>query len=142
MFLSRLVYFSRPTSIGDADIDRILGSCYANNHINNVTGALFYDGGWFIQVLEGARSTLSKLFVTIAMDDRHTDVNLMEFAFVRQRMFSDWTMRYIGGGAEQERIVRKYMPGCFDPNMFTESALAVQLLRELADAAEREVELA
>jgi hypothetical protein len=132
MFLSRLVYYSRPAPIGHADITDILTKSYANNYLLNVTGALFYNGRWFVQILEGGRNAVTELFVKIGRDERHSAVNLMEFIRIDERAFPEWTMRYIGGGPQQEVILRRYLAGAFDPTVIAEGAVMVRLLRELA----------
>lgn len=137
--LSRLVYFSRPVALGDAEIDAIARACYVNNSASHVTGVLFYNGQWFIQVLEGAQSTLTAMFATIATDPRHREVNLIEFAFVPRRLFADWSIQYLGSSAEQEAIIRRHMPAEFDPRAITESAAAAPLLCDLADVVRPEV---
>nr|WP_246499919.1 BLUF domain-containing protein [Azospirillum soli] len=134
MFLSRLVYFSHPVPLGNADVTDILTKSYANNYLENLTGALFYNGSWFVQVLEGARDIVTQMFLKISADPRHTGVTLMEFGTAQQRLFAEWEMRYIGAGPLQEAIIRKYMPAGFDPTVIAESAAMVRLLRELADA--------
>ncbi|WP_448204100.1 BLUF domain-containing protein [Azospirillum sp. sgz302134] len=133
MFLSRLVYYSRPVGLGDADVTDILTKSCANNYLKHISGALFYNGSWFVQALEGARGPLTELFLKIAADKRHANVRLVEFTFVSQRLFAEWDMRYIGGGEAQEAIIHKFMPAGFDPNLVTESGAMARLLRELAD---------
>ena len=59
----------------------------------HVTGVLFYDEGGFIQVLEGDRSILSRLFARIAADARHKDVVKIANGRIRSRLFDDWSMR-------------------------------------------------
>ncbi|HEY0836800.1 MAG TPA: BLUF domain-containing protein [Azospirillum sp.] len=131
MFLSRLVYYSHATAIGDADVTDILTKSHANNYLLNITGALFYNGRWFVQVLEGGRNAVSEMFVRIGRDTRHRDVNLLEFTRIDERSFPEWSMRYIGGGVEPEAVIRRYMPAEFDPSLIADGVVATRLLRDL-----------
>ncbi|WP_448189356.1 BLUF domain-containing protein [Azospirillum sp. sgz301742] len=134
MHLSRLVYFSRAASLGHDDIEDILTKSYTNNYLKNVTGALFFNGHWFVQVLEGGQRTLSELFVRIAADERHKEVCLLEFSLISERLFPDWDMRYIGGHPDQEAIIKRFMPEGFDPLTVTDGATMARILKALADA--------
>lgn len=134
MPLTRLVYYSRPVALGDADIDDILTRSYANNYLKNVTGALFFNGEWFVQVLEGGRQTLSDLFVRISADPRHRAVCLLDVSAITERVFADWDMRYIGGQPAQEAVIKRFMPHGFDPVTVTDGATMTRILKALADA--------
>ena len=134
MHLIRLVYYSKPAALGDADIEDILTKSCANNYLKNVTGALFLNGEWFVQILEGGRQAVSELFVTIATDPRHSAVCLLEVSVIDERAFADWDMRYISGGPEQEAIIKRFMPEGFDPRIVADGVRMTRVLKALADA--------
>ena len=142
MHLTRLVYYSRPAVIGDADVEDILTKSYANNYLKSVTGALFFNGQWFVQVLEGGRQTLSELFIRIAADKRHAQVCLLDFSPIDERSFPDWDMRYIGGHLDQEAIIKRFMPQGFDPAVVTDGGVMTRILKALSDAGAARPELA
>lgn len=75
------------------DLKAILKSARDNNASLGVTGLLLYIDGGFLQVLEGERDTLHKLYSEIAADPRHWDANLLldEDA---PRNFGDWCMGF------------------------------------------------
>jgi len=131
MFLSRLIYFSRPVHLDSDELRDISEVSRANNYLDGVTGALFFNGEWFVQALEGARTVLSPRFARIVADTRHHDVTLMEFRAIDERVFSNWAMRYIGAGPETDRIVRRFMPGEFDPRVVRDGKAMCRLLRAL-----------
>ena len=63
MVLVRLLYCSTVNGIGDKEIEAILDKSRANNALDNITGALIYDGQHFLQILEGGRQNVSKMFL-------------------------------------------------------------------------------
>ena len=100
MFLVRAVYYSTaalPASPKgfDEGVEAILETAERNNPAEGLTGALAYDDGQFIQVLEGPREAVSKRLFAIAADERHTGMTLVEFAEISRRRFSDWTMAFV-----------------------------------------------
>ncbi len=56
---------------------RILRKSKANNPALGITGVLCFSEGIFLQVLEGGRSAVNRLYNRIAADPRHTDVELL-----------------------------------------------------------------
>ena len=44
-----------------------------------LSGILYSDGKWFIQVLEGMRHDVSKIYNLIQGDKRHEDITLVSF---------------------------------------------------------------
>ena len=134
MYLYRLVYFSKPTALGDADIKDILTKSLTNNYLKNITGALFFNGRWLVQVLEGGRLALTEMFVRIARDERHCDVCLLDVSPIDERAFADWEMRYIGGVPDQEAAIKRFMPQGFNPTVVSNGATMTRILKALADA--------
>lgn len=91
--MHRLVYLS----VADDDLDwsgigPILKVSQANNGRDGVTGLLLYDGGSFLQVLEGQREAVLTTFDRIRADPRHHDVKLMLSETVAAPAFEDWAM--------------------------------------------------
>ena len=62
------------------------------NKQNDVTGALFYLDGCFMQLLEGARDDVSDTFLRIKSDARHADVEVLFLEEATERIFPDWNM--------------------------------------------------
>jgi hypothetical protein len=61
----------------EAELLAILRKSKANNPALGVTGVLCFSEGIFLQVLEGGRSAVNRLYNRIAADDRHTQVELL-----------------------------------------------------------------
>jgi len=98
----RIIYSSqasRPLSVGE--LEEILVDARAGNEARNVTGALVYVDGVFLQVLEGDKATLQRLMQSIAADTRHSSVTVFHEIDVERPLFSDWRMAYVGAKPEQ-----------------------------------------
>lgn len=90
---ARLVYASESVrNFSDADLTALVGQSHKNNARKDITGALVYHEGWFVQVLEGHRLAVTELFVKIAQDPRHTSVSLLGFEEADTREFGGWGM--------------------------------------------------
>jgi hypothetical protein len=91
--LVRLLYASRtPKEIDNSVIESIISQSKAHNPGAGVTGILCYSGKIFMQVLEGNRREVTKLYNQIAADSRHSDVEILLFEDIVERRFSNWTM--------------------------------------------------
>jgi len=64
----------------------------SNNELIDVTGSLFYNGGWFLQVLEGPIETINKLFHKIEKDSRHKNSRILYNEPAKFRTFTRWSM--------------------------------------------------
>ena len=115
MSLVRLLYCSVPNGIGDNDIAAILDVSRANNELDHITGVLVFNGGHFLQCLEGGRRAVSKRFIAIANDKRHRNIEILDFSPIAERRFPAWTMQYVGGSDLDKNIVSTYTTGEFDP---------------------------
>jgi len=76
------------------DLAAILEVARRNNEGRNVTGILLYEGGNFLQVLEGDRAAVDKTFECIASDPRHRRVNKIIDEPIIERTFACWSMGY------------------------------------------------
>ncbi|GAB2585043.1 hypothetical protein Aab01nite_53370 [Paractinoplanes abujensis] len=90
--LSRLLYYSEEHDVGVHGVLRILDEARAGNQREQITGVLAFDRRWFLQCLEGSREVVTRKFLAIARDPRHTGVTLMAFEEVGERLFPDWSM--------------------------------------------------
>jgi len=61
---------------------------------SGITGILVYDGGAFLQVLEGDRDVVERTFASIAADRRHSRVTKIIQEPIAERAFGTWTMGY------------------------------------------------
>ena len=96
MELKSLTYTSwaRP-SISDEDIEAILRSARTNNPLEGITGVLIFNGGAFLQILEGGESAVDEMTERLKGDPRHFNFFIREERIIKERAFSDWTMAYL-----------------------------------------------
>jgi hypothetical protein len=107
--LVRLLYASRtPKEIDSAVLDSILAQSRAHNPSAGLTGILCYSGNIFMQVLEGNRRQVSKLYNLIASDERHSDVEILLFEDIIERRFSNWTMGQVNLAKVNPSTLLKY----------------------------------
>lgn len=108
--LVRLMYASRATeSAASADeLGAILKKSKTNNPLLGITGVLCCSGGTFLQVLEGGRTPVNRLYHRIAADPRHHDVVLLAYEEIEERSFSSWAMGQVNLARLNPALVLKY----------------------------------
>jgi len=122
--LYRLIYRSKG-DISSEEFNQILASSRANNAPLGVTGVLFHKRPHFIQVLEGSRDVLTRLFLRIAVDRRHEDVTIMDMRAIAQRAFPEWSMADLSVIILSREAWRRMGSTAFDPETMTaEGALS------------------
>ena len=112
--LVRLLYVSKeiaeqPSQFAESNLDKFR----IKNKLSEITGVLCSGEGIFLQVLEGERSAVNKLYVTICKDQRHTDIELLHYEEIKDRVFYAWSMDYIPISTLYEMI--KIQNPDFDP---------------------------
>jgi len=78
----------------DEDVAEILVQARANNQRHELTGALLYRGGRFVQILEGPEEQVRSRYAVISADPRHTSVQLVREVQIAERQFPEWTMGF------------------------------------------------
>jgi len=133
MYLVSLVYAStRCSDWKDKDIYQILSASGINNAKSAITGALCFNGDYFLQCLEGDRRAVNELYRKIQNDHRHRDVILLHYAEMTHRSFENWQMLYVPESKmSQSHILRYSGRQQFNPYEMS-GASALQLCRELA----------
>lgn len=106
MSINQLVYVSQSTrKMSAEDLNAILRSAKDNNQHIDVTGSLFYNGGWFLQVLEGPLDTITALYKKIEKDPRHKNSRVLYNEPAKFRTFTRWSMNMTN---LEERQADKY----------------------------------
>ncbi len=91
--LIRCLYASRAANTaGEDDRQAILAQSRKNNPERGITGLLCYGQDVFIQVLEGGRDEVCTLYNDIVQDGRHTNVRLLVYGEISERLFGSWKM--------------------------------------------------
>ena len=91
--LKRVIYVSEKTDSSDASLAQIIDSSTKNNPETGVTGCLLSGSNSFLQLLEGPRQTIDRLYLTINADSRHKNVVMLTDEDIDQRLFASWSMK-------------------------------------------------
>jgi hypothetical protein len=136
--LVRLLYASHAADGIDNDaVAAILKRSKEHNAQVGVTGVLCFcaSSRTFMQVLEGGRNAVSKLYNRIAQDARHSDVALLSYEEIGERSFASWAMGQVHMSRLNPSLVLKYSEGTrLDPYAVSGQA-SLALFRELVDTA-------
>ena len=107
--LVRLMYASRAAAAVDQDeLVAILRKSKANNPALGITGVLCFSEGIFLQVLEGGRGAVNRLYNRIATDARHTQVELLVYEEIGERHFAGWSMGQVNMARLNPGLLLKY----------------------------------
>ena len=95
--MHQLIYSSeaRP-GLSQDDVFRIVVQSARNNPSADLTGFLLFQGGRFLQLVEGPLMSLEVLLTRLAKDDRHHHLTVLSRLPVAQRSFPRWRMRRVG----------------------------------------------
>ncbi len=136
--LVRLMYASRAVAALDPEeLQVILRQSRTNNPPLGVTGVLCVCGAGnvLLQVLEGGRNAVSRLFQRIAADRRHQAVELLAFDEIAERRFAGWAMGQVDMARLNPALLLKYSEKpLLDPFTLPASG-SLALLLELAATA-------
>ena len=131
--LVRLLYASR-SSATEAEFTVILRQSRKHNAELGVTGLLCHSEGVFVQVLEGGRAAVNRLYNQIVSDPRHRDVTLLAYEEIAQRRFAGWSMGQVSLQRLNPALLLKYSEAVrLDPygmNSAAVSALFEELVSE------------
>jgi hypothetical protein len=105
--LYRLIYRSRsaiaqvaPDVATESDLRRevqaMVSAARERNKAADVTGAMLFSDGGFIQVLEGPREVVDRAFDRISEDPRHAEVTVLSFTPAQRRCFPDLPLGFCG----------------------------------------------
>ncbi len=109
--LVRLMYASRTAAeVDHAALLAILRQCKENNPAQGITGLLCHcnSSRIFMQVLEGGRAAVNRLYNRIAADARHSDVVLLSYQEIGERHFAGWAMGQVNMSRLNPALVLKY----------------------------------
>ena len=93
--LFTLVYLSNATNaMSEDELKEILTVSRKNNPAVNVSGVLIYCEGNILQVLEGAKEDVYKVYDKIKLDPRHNELIILQSREISARTFEDWSMGF------------------------------------------------
>ena len=92
--MSSLVYRSRCVEpMAPDDLNRMVESSRVRNRAASITGLLICEDDHFFQWLEGPTDGLARLWRSIRIDRRHTDIEILGDAPTPVRFFGAWDMK-------------------------------------------------
>ncbi len=134
--LVRLLYASRAVGPITADVlIAILRQSKTHNQAHGITGVLCCSDSVFLQVLEGGRTAVNRLYNRIAADPRHGDVELLNYEQIGERRFAGWSMGQVNLSRLNPGMLLKYSAtAALDPYAVSGS-VSLALLDELVATA-------
>jgi hypothetical protein len=134
--LVRLMYASRASdTVSQDELVAILRKSKANNPGIGVTGVLCFSSGIFLQVLEGGRNAVSKLYNHIVADPRHHDVVLLSYEEIGERSFAGWSMGQVNLNRLNPGLLMKYSETAVLDPYAVPGAVSMALFNELVATA-------
>jgi hypothetical protein len=134
--LVRLMYASRAAeTVRPETLSAILKQSTGNNPGVGVTGVLCFSGDIFLQVLEGGRLQVSKLYNHIAQDKRHADVVMLSYEEIEERSFSGWAMGQVNMSRLNPALLLKYSEAAVLDPYAVSGKVSMALFNELVATA-------
>lgn len=134
--LVRLLYASRAADGVDADdLTAILRQSKSRNPDHGITGVLCFSEGIFLQVLEGGRGAVNRLYARIVADPRHRDVELLSYQEIGERRFAGWSMGQVNLARLNRALLLKYSETAVLDPYAVSGAVSMALFEELVATA-------
>lgn len=131
----RILYVSRAVGPQTTTVTAsILAKAQVRNAAEGIGGVLCQGQGLYLQVLEGERSAVNRLYARIVVDPRHTDVEMLRLEEITQPRFARWSMALVEL-SDSDPMVRLGHPE-FDPYS-APGAMVVTMVDELLASGQR-----
>ena len=113
----------------EAELKILLDKARRFNKANEITGGLLLYQNKFIQILEGEKESIEKLYKKIILDSRHSNVLTLVNYEISARSYKDWSMAFkkvnsksfkkLSGYVDVDQFVnRTISKGINNPNSF------------------------
>jgi len=90
----QLVYVSKARpGLTSGDFEALLSEARERNRSEGLTGLLIYDGRRFLHAMEGPETHVERRFGRIALDSRHSAVEVVFLRTVIARAFGQWDLQ-------------------------------------------------
>jgi len=126
MSLMRLAYASeatfeaKPVEKGvEPHVARILLTARKNNAKDQLVGGLYYGNNRFFQYLEGEEDAIRRTYDRILKDDRHRNIVTLIEEPLKNRTFSNWSMKYVPLSRDVRKFLDEQGLESFEPASFT-----------------------
>lgn len=91
----RIIYLSSATTkFTSKEIISLLNTSRKRNEVNEITGLLLYSDGNFLQIIEGKKKAILKLYSKISIDSRHKNIIKVFEGIVDSREYPNWRMGF------------------------------------------------
>ena len=122
----RLLYVSDICEGYSDDLDNIREGARSYYAENDITGALWFDGSHFIQILEGPKESLKRARTERLIPAKtHCAIKITELPPSSHRTFNDWSMSYLCKGSHAADVIQaRTGDRAFNPHNYVESELA------------------
>jgi len=101
--LYQLIYISTAVQpFGERELSELLRHSRRSNQTRGLTGMLLYHEGSFLQVLEGPKQEVLRLYARIERDPRHVTSRVLLRGEVPERSFAGWAMGFYRTTSESE----------------------------------------
>lgn len=109
MNLYTLVYLSTASALSEEELNSILAVSRRNNARVEVSGALIYCDGNILQVLEGSKDNVFKVYDKIKADRRHRDLIILQSREIPVRNFEEWSMGFRTSSKSEFKQLEGYL---------------------------------
>lgn len=93
--MKRITYLSRShCSANDVRLLSLIRQCDQHNKALGLSGQLYITANHFLQTIEGGDEDVDNLFATIRLDDRHSDIHIIEEAFDCRQRYAGYAIAY------------------------------------------------
>lgn len=133
-----VVYTSEYTGTSetiDTDLGSIVTSAQRNNANRNLTGAIFYHHGRFLELIEGEAKDVRGLIARISRDRRHRNMQFLFNEPIQERGFQQWHLD-IFNLAEEEPLdleILKVIGTAYRKNFVTASDMLLEVYKSFLE---------
>lgn len=132
--MHHLIYMSTAVQpLSDTELSTLLNQSRRRNQLDNITGALVYGDGRFMQIIEGDKAALDDLYARLLTDERHVGLVKLADKEVAERSFADWSMAFRPLSDDEflrlEGYVQPTQLNLQPANMSAADALLLQMMR-------------
>ena len=111
-----------------SDLIQIMAVAIPTNAKHQITGILFFDQGYFGQIIDGPKAAVDETWGRVKVDKRHESVEFLGMVDIQTRQFPKWSMKLFDGQsfALEFPIFRERIALMVDP-----SAETLRVLRSI-----------
>ena len=106
----RIIYVSRANSLLPLDLKDILATSRKNNHALDISGAMCFIDGVYLQCLEGEADVVDALYQRIESDTRHSAPRILARQSISNRAFLGWSMGLLTWNDETKKVFHSFNP--------------------------------